>query len=72
MPRHTSHVKRSRPRATARRRGHPSESSAIPSDNKAIELLSKWIDEYAADRDPDLDQQMEELRRSRLSLRRQC
>ncbi|MEX0696452.1 MAG: hypothetical protein WEB85_16355 [Dongiaceae bacterium] len=41
-----------------------------PSMNQAaIKLLQQWIDEYGATCDPNLDQQLEELRKNRLSLR---
>jgi hypothetical protein len=39
---------------------------------EAERLLQKWIDTYGDTRDPDLEQQMEDLRRSRIALRGSC
>jgi hypothetical protein len=41
-------------------------------NERAIALLRKWIDQYGDDRDPDLDEQIMELNKNRLSLRKQC
>lgn len=38
-------------------------------NQSAIDLLQDWIDEYGADLDSDLDQQLDELRQNRLKLR---
>jgi hypothetical protein len=42
------------------------------SNTRMISLLRRWINEYGDDEDPDLDQQLEELRSNRLAFREPC
>lgn len=41
-------------------------------NQRSIALLRRWINQYGDDRDPDLDQQIMELNKNRLSLHERC
>jgi hypothetical protein len=41
-------------------------------NERAIALLERWIDQYGDDRDPDLEDQIDQLNNNRLSLHERC